>query len=177
MLELQNNFINLMKIAIAMAKDKIPTTPAIRMLKEYGVDFRPCPYKYEERGGTKVASRELGIDEHAAIKTIVMEDDRETPFIILMHGDKEISTKNMARILGSKTVIPCNPKTAQKHTGYLVGGTSPFGTKKKLPVYAEESILSLPKIYINAGKKGVLAEMSPEDLVKILNPTLVSVGY
>ena len=160
-----------------MTKDKIPTTPAIRMLKEYGIDFIPRPYKYEERGGTRVASRELGIDEHIAIKTIVMEDDGKNPFIILMHGDKEISTKNMARILRSKVVNPCNPQTAQKYTGYLVGGTSPFGTKKKLPIYAEESIFSLPKIYINAGKKGLLVEMSPVDLVKILNPTFVSVGY
>lgn len=160
-----------------MAKDKIPTTPAIRMLKEYGIDYIPRPYKYEERGGTRVASRELGIDEHMAIKTIVMEDDGKNPFIILMHGDKEISTKNMARILRSKAVNPCNPQTAQKYTGYLVGGTSPFGTKTKLPVYAEESIFSLPKIYINAGKKGLLVEISPVDLVKILNPTLVSVGY
>jgi len=160
-----------------MAKDKIPSTPAMRLLKEYSVDFIPCPYKYEERGGTRVAARELGIDEHAAVKTIVMEDDEKNPFIILMHGDKEISTKNMARILGSKTVIPCNPQTAHKHTGYLVGGTSPFGTKKKLPVFAEESILTLPKIYINAGRKGFLIEISPEDLVKILTPTLVSVGY
>jgi len=162
---------------MAMAKNKIPMTPAIRMLKENGVDFISCPYKYEERGGTKAASRELGIDEHVTIKTIVMEDDVKNPFIILMHGDKEISTKNMARALGSKTVAPCNPQTAQKHTGYLVGGTSPFGTKRRLPIYAEESIISLPKIYINAGRKGLLVEMSPEDLVKILNPTLVSVGY
>ncbi|MBN2254663.1 MAG: Cys-tRNA(Pro) deacylase [Deltaproteobacteria bacterium] len=160
-----------------MAKERIPSTPAIRMLKEHGVDFTVRPYKYEERGGTRIAARELGINEHSAVKTIVMEDDGEHPFIVLMHGDKEISTKTMARILESKTVTPCNPQTALKHTGYVVGGTSPFGTKKTLPTYVEKTILDLPKIFINGGKRGLLVEMSPGDLVSILNPKAVSVGY
>jgi Cys-tRNA(Pro) deacylase len=162
---------------MTMAKEKIPSTPAIRILKEHGVNFTVRPYKYEERGGTRVAARELGIDEHTAVKTIVMEDDGAHPFIVLMHGDMEISTKTMARILESKTVTPCTPQTALKNTGYLVGGTSPFGTKKTLPVYVEKTILELPKIFINAGKKGLLVEMSTKDLVSILNPTAVSVGY
>jgi len=160
-----------------MTKLKLPATSAIRILKDCGADFIPRPYKYEEQGGTKVASKELGIDEHLAIKTLVMEDDRKQPFIILMHGDREVSTKSMARILGIKSVTPCEPRVAQKHTGYMVGGTSPFGMKKILPVYIEESILALHKIYINAGRRGLLVEMSPADLVRILEPKPVSVGY
>lgn len=160
-----------------MVKEKIPATPAIRTLKQYGINFTPRPYKYEDKGGTNVASRELGIDEHAAIKTLVMEDEHKNPFIILMHGDKQVSTKTMARIIGSKTVTPCDPKIAQKHTGYMVGGTSPFGTRKIMPVYLEKSILELPKIFINAGRKGLLVEMTPTELIKILRPEVVSVGY
>lgn len=162
---------------MAMAKERTPSTPALRMLKEHGVHFTVRPYKYEERGGTRIAARELGIDEHIAIKTIVMEDDNGYPFIILMHGDREISTKTMARIVESKRVTPCDPQTALKYTGYVVGGTSPFGTKKTLPIYVEKSILDLPKIMINGGRKGLLVEMSPHDLVSVLKPTTVSVGY
>lgn len=160
-----------------MAKEKIPSTSAIRILNEYGVDFIPRPYKYEIKGGTQVAARELGVDEHQTIKTLVMEDEAKAPFIILMHGDKHVSTKNMARFIGSKSVTPCDPRIAQKITGYMVGGTSPFGTKKKLPVYIEESILPLPRIFINAGRKGLLVEMNPSELMKILNPIVVNVGY
>jgi len=159
-----------------MSKDHIPATPAIRVLKEKQVDFVPRPYKYEERGGTEVAARELGVDEHLTVKTLVMEDDKKEPFIVLMHGDKEVSTREMARILGVKTVQPCDPATASRHTGYQVGGTSPFGTKKVLPVYVEETILSLPVIYINAGKKGLLVEMNPAELVRILKTTPVKVA-
>jgi Cys-tRNA(Pro) deacylase len=159
-----------------MSKEHIPATPAIRVLKDNKVDFVPRPYKYEERGGTEVAARELGIDEHLAVKTLVMEDDKKEPFIVLMHGDREVSTREMARILGVKTVQPCDPATASRHTGYLVGGTSPFGTRKVLPVYAEETILSLPVIYINAGKKGLLVEMTPAELVRILKTTPVKVA-
>jgi Cys-tRNA(Pro) deacylase len=159
-----------------MSKDQIPTTPAIRVLKDNKVAFIPKPYKYEERGGTEVAARELGVDEHLTVKTLVMEDEKKAPFIVLMHGDREVSTKELARILGVKTVQPCDPATANRHTGYMVGGTSPFGTKKILPVYAEETILSLPAIYINAGKKGLLVEMKPAELVRILKTTPVKVA-
>ncbi len=159
-----------------MSKDHIPATPAIRVLKDNEVDFVPRPYKYEERGGTEVAARELGVDEHLTVKTLVMEDDAKSPFIVLMHGDREVSTKDLARILGVKTVQPCDPPSANRHTGYLVGGTSPFGTKKSLPVYVEQTILSLPVIYINAGRKGLLVEMKPADLAKVLKPTPVSVA-
>ncbi len=159
-----------------MAKEIFHTTQAIRMLKEHGVDFRLHPYKYEEKGGTEVAARELGVDEHLSIKTLVMEDEKGQPFLVLMHGDKKVSTKALARFLGVKTVRPCDPHVARKHTGYVVGGTSPFGTRKHLKVYAEASILDLPKIYINAGKRGLLAEISPVDLARILNAEPVNIA-
>jgi Cys-tRNA(Pro) deacylase len=156
-----------------MSKDHLPATPAIRVLKDNQVEFVPRPYKYEERGGTEVAARELGVDEHLTVKTLVMEDDRKSPFIVLMHGDREVSAKDLARNLGVKTVQPCDPATANRHTGYMVGGTSPFGTKKALPVYVEETILRLPVIYINAGRKGLLVEMKPAELLRILKATPV----
>jgi Cys-tRNA(Pro) deacylase len=159
-----------------MTKDHFPATPAIRVLKDEGAEFTLRPYKYEERGGTEVAARELGVDEHMAIKTLVMEDDRKRPFIILMHGDREVSTKELARILGVKSVYPCDPGTAQKHTGYMVGGTSPFGIRKKLPIYIEETLLGFQKILINAGRKGLLAEMATDDLLRILSPQPVKVA-
>ncbi len=159
-----------------MTKDKSPVTPAIRFLRENQVDFIEHPYTYEEGGGTEVAARCLGVDEHRVIKTLVMEDDQKKPFIVLMHGDKQVSTKNLAREIGVKSVTPCDPEVALRHTGYMVGGTSPFGTKKPLPVYVEETILSLPRIYINAGRKGLLFEMSPTDLVKVLKPQPVKVA-
>ncbi|MGQ9647195.1 MAG: Cys-tRNA(Pro) deacylase [Thermodesulfobacteriota bacterium] len=159
-----------------MSKDKFPVTPAIRTLRENQVDFIEHPYKYEEGGGTEVAARELGVDEHLVIKTLVMEDDQKNPFIILMHGDKQVSTKELARAMNVKSVHPCDPQVAFKHTGYMVGGISPFGTKKRLRVYVEETILSLPRIFINAGRKGLLFEMSPADVVKILRPTPVRVA-
>ena len=159
-----------------MTQDKTSITLAIRELKEKGVAFALHPYKYEEKGGTEVASRELGVDEYLVIKTLVMEDDQGRPFIILMHGNKSVSTKNLARLRKVKSVKPCEPEDAHRHTGYLVGGTSPFGTRKPLEVYLEATILDLPRIFINAGKKGLLAEMSPGDLRKILNPTPVNVA-
>lgn len=157
-------------------KEKIPTTPAIRMLKQKKVPYTLRTYQYEDRGGTTVSARELKVDEHLVIKTLVMEDEKRAPLIILMHGDREVSTKNLARTLGAKTIRPCDPKIAQKHTGYMVGGTSPFGTRKPLRVYIESTIQTLPKIYINAGKRGLLAEMSPEALMKVLNPVPVEVA-
>ena len=159
-----------------MAKEKLPITQAVRMLKENGAEFILRTYKYEEKGGTSVASRELGVNEHQVIKTLVMEDDRKNPLLILMHGDNEVSTKNLARVLGVKSVEPCDPETAHRHTGYVVGGISPFGTRKALKVYVEASILELPKIYINAGKRGLLAEMSPQELKRVLNPITVNVA-
>jgi len=146
------------------------------MLRENQVDFIEHPYKYEEGGGTEVAAKELGVDEYLVIKTLVMEDDQKAPFIILMHGDKQVSTKELARGIGVKSVHPCDPQVAFRHTGYMVGGISPFGTKKKLRVYAEETILSLPRIFINAGRKGLLFEMSPAGLIKVLMPGSVHVA-
>ncbi len=159
-----------------MAKDKLPTTQAIRMLKENGVNFTLRTYKYEEKGGTPVASRELGVAERQVIKTLVMEDERKNPLLILMHGDNQVSTRNLARVLGVKSVEPCDPETAHRHTGYVVGGISPFGTRKLLKVYVEASVLELPKIYVNAGKRGLLAEMSPQELKRVLNPIAVNVA-
>ena len=155
-----------------MAKDRLPATQGVRILRKMGIDFLERPYKYEEKGGTEVAARQLGVDEHQVIKTLVMEDERKNAFIILMHGDREVSTKALARALGAKAVTPCDAAMAEKHTGYMVGGISPFGTRRALPVYVEESILNLPKIYINAGKRGLLAELSPHDLGKALKPLI-----
>lgn len=159
-----------------MSKEKIPTTPAIRVLKAKGADFSLHTYAYEEKGGTRVSAAKLGVDEHCVIKTLVMEDDSAKPLIILMHGDREVSTKTLARVLGVKSVAPCRPEIAQKHTGYQVGGTSPFGTKKPLTVYIEKTIAGLPEILINAGSRGLLAKMSPSELIRILGPREVSVA-
>jgi len=159
-----------------LTKEKFPTTNAIRFLREHQVEFIERAYRYEEKGGTEVAARALGVDEHLTIKTLVMEDENRRPLIILMHGDKEVSTKELARVLGVKSVTPCSAKIAFKHTGYRVGGISPFGTKKQLPVYVEETILSLPRIFINAGRRGLLCEMSPRDLIRLLNPIVVHVA-
>ena len=148
-------------------------TPAIHFLRQHGVPFTEHEYRYEERGGTAVSSRELGVEEHIVIKTLVMEDDRKQPLIVLMHGDREVSTKNLARQIGAKTVTPCAPDIAQRHTGYLVGGTSPFGTRKTMPIYLERSIANLYRIYINGGARGFLVSLSASDLVRILSPTLV----
>ena len=148
-------------------------TPAIHLLRQHKVAFTEHPYRYEERGGTAASSRELGVDEHIVIKTLVMEDERKQPLIVLMHGDREVSTKNLARQIGRKSVSPCNPETAQKHSGYLVGGTSPFGTRKAMPVFVERSITALDRIYINGGARGFLVSLAPADLVRVLQPTLV----
>ena len=156
-----------------MAKEKIPVTPAILFMKRNGLAFTLRPYRYEEHGGTQVASRELGVEEHLVIKTLVMEDDRQEPLIVLMHGDRQVSTKTLARFLGVKTVTPCDPHTAERHTGYRVGGTSPFGTRKSLRMFMEEGIADLPRILINAGSRGLLAEMAPSELIRVLKPVAV----
>ena len=157
-------------------KEKIPTTPAILALKAQSADFTLHTYPYEERGGTKRAAGKLMVDEHRVIKTLVMEDEKGKPLIILMHGDKEVSTKSLARTIGRKSVSPCNPTIAEKHTGYKVGGTSPFGTKKAMPVYMEATIANVPEIFINAGSRGLLAQISSAELVRILKPVSVSVA-
>jgi Cys-tRNA(Pro) deacylase len=159
-----------------MPKDKLPVTQAVRALRAADVNFTDHPYTYEERGGTEVCARELNVDEHAVIKTLVMEDDKKNPLIVLMHGDLQVSTKELARIIGVKTITPCSPDTANKLTGYVVGGTSPFGTRRQLPFYMEETILDLARIYINGGRRGYLVGIDPKDVVKILNPTMVRAG-
>lgn len=159
-----------------MSKAKTPGTPAVHQLRAAKVPFTEHPYAYEDRGGTAVSARELGVPEHAVVKTLVMEDDSRSPLIVLMHGDLKVSTRELARIAGVKTVTPCNPETAHRHSGYLVGGTSPFGTRKNMPVYMEETILALPKIYINGGRRGYLVGMDPAEVVRVLSPKLVNVG-
>jgi Cys-tRNA(Pro) deacylase len=159
-----------------MAHSETPVTPAVRVLRGAGVPFTEHLYRYEERGGTKVSARELGVDEHAVVKTLVMEDDARALLIVLMHGDLEVSTKQLARAIGRKHVQPCTPDVANRHSGYLVGGTSPFGMRKAMPVYVERTILALPRIYINGGARGFLVGIAPADLVKLLNPTPVEVG-
>jgi Cys-tRNA(Pro) deacylase len=161
---------------VAMAPQEYPKTNAIRCLLEHGIEFEVFTYKYEERGGTRVSSRELGVDEHTVVKTLVMETDARKPLIVLMHGDHEVSTKQLARLLNVKSVQPCDPKVANRHTGYFVGGTSPFGTRRPLPVYCEETILSLDHIYINGGSRGLLVRLHPRDLAKALNITPVHVA-
>ena len=155
---------------------KAPSTPAVRMLREHGVQFTEHPYRYEEKGGTAVSARELGVDEHAVVKTLVMEDDAGAPLVVLMHGDREVSTKALARQIGSRSVEICRPDLANRHSGYLVGGTSPFGTRKKMPVYVERSILALERVYINGGSRGFLVGISPADLSRVLAPTPVDVA-
>ncbi|KIH76421.1 Cys-tRNA(Pro) deacylase [Geoalkalibacter ferrihydriticus] len=159
-----------------MAKDKTPVTPAVRFLRQESIDFTPRLYAYEEKGGTEVSARELGVDEHAVIKTLIMEDDRKNPLIVLMHGDRQVSTKELARQIGARSITACTPEAAHRHSGYLVGGTSPFATRKAMPVYMEKTISALERIYINGGKRGFLVEIAPADLECLLRPTTVSVA-
>lgn len=151
-------------------------TPAVHFLRKHGVAFTEHPYRYEDRGGTRVSARELGVAEHAIVKTLVMEDDRKQPLLVLMHGDREVSTKQLARQIGRKAVEPCTAAAAQRHSGYLVGGTSPFGTRKVLPVFIERSILDLERIYINGGRRGLLVAISPWEAARVLAATVVDVG-
>ena len=153
-----------------------PETPATKFLRQYGIAHSNHLYEYEEHGGTKVSSRELNVDEHAVVKTLVMEDEAAKPLIVLMHGDRKVSTKELARQIGCKKVEPCRPEVANRHTGYLVGGTSPFGTKKKMPIYIEKTILGLPLIYINGGRRGFLVGVQPYDLMRVLEPKVVDVA-
>ncbi len=143
-------------------------TAAIRELRKNGVRFTEHEYRYEEHGGTRAAALQLGVDEHAVVKTLVMEDDTRKPVIVLMHGDREVSTKQLARLIGRKSVHPCEPPVAERHTGYKVGGTSPFGTHKPLPVFVERSILDLDAVYVNGGRRGLLVQIAPVELTRIL---------
>lgn len=155
---------------------KAPSTNATRLLKQAGIAYTEHLYRYEEHGGTRVSARELGVDEHAVIKTLVMEDEAGAPLIILMHGDREVSTKELARQIGAKAVQPCRPEVANRHSGYLVGGTSPLGTRKAMPVHAEATIFGLDRIYLNGGSRGFLVGLDPGDLDRVLAVNRVSVA-
>ena len=151
-------------------------TPAVHALRRHGLAFTEHEYRYELKGGTRVSSRELGVDEHHVVKTLVMEDDSKAPLIVLMHGDREVSTKQLARQIGVKLVRPCAPEVAERHTGYQVGGTSPFGTRKALPVYVERSILDLERVYLNGGRRGFLVSLDPKAAAEALTATPVDVA-
>ena len=151
-------------------------TPAVHFLRKHGVAFTEHPYRYEAHGGTRVSSRELGVDEHAVVKTLVMQDEEKQPLLVLMHGDREVSTKQLARQIDRKAVEPCDPTVAQKHTGYTVGGTSPFGTRKPLPVYVERTVLELPRVYVNGGRRGLLVSVAPAEFVRVLQAVPVEVA-
>ena len=152
-----------------MSKSKhVSETPATQFLRRHKVSFGEHPYEYVEHGGTSESARQLGVDEHRVVKTLVMEDEQAKPLIVLMHGDRTVSTKNLARQIGAKRVEPCKPDVANRHSGYLVGGTSPFGTKKTMPVYVESSILELDTIYLNGGKRGYLVSLAPGVLMALL---------
>ena len=154
----------------------MPVTAAIRALRAAGAAYTEHPYDYEEKGGTAVSARELGVDEHSVVKTLVMEDDRKRPLIVLMHGDREVSTKELARVIGAKSVTPCSPEGAHRHSGYIVGGISPFGARHAMPIYMEGTILDLPKIYINGGRRGFLVGMRPGEVARILSTVPVRVA-
>jgi Cys-tRNA(Pro) deacylase len=153
---------------MAKKEQHVSETPATQFLRRHGVVFSEHPYAYEEHGGTAVSARELGVDEHVVVKTLVMQDEAARPLIVLMHGDRKVSTKNLARQIGCKSVEPCKPEVANRHSGYLVGGTSPFGTRKSMPVYVEQSILALDRIYINGGRRGYLIGIDPKLLPALL---------
>lgn len=158
-----------------MSRKKTQVTAAIRVLRAAGIEFSEHHYRYEPRGGTRVSARELDVDEHCVIKTLVMENENKEALIMLMHGDREVSTKALARVIGTKSVTPCDPASANAHSGYQVGGTSPFGVRKKMPVYCEESILQLPLIYINGGARGYLIALQPTALTTLLKSIPVNV--
>ena len=151
----------------------VSETPATAFLKQQGVAYTEHPYAYQEHGGTEVSARELGVAEHAVVKTLVMEDQDGKPLLVLMHGDRKVSTKNLARQAGLKSVTPCKPEVANRHSGYLIGGTSPFGTRKVMPVYAEKTIFDLPKMYINGGRRGYLVGIAPSKLERVLQVTRI----
>ena len=149
---------------------------AVRALRAANVAYEPHVYAWVEHGGTRASSEALGVDEHAVIKTLIFEDDRAAPLCVLMHGDREVSAKQLARIIGCKSVAPCTPAVADKHSGYQVGGTSPFGLKRAMPIYMERAIGELPRVYINGGARGFLVSLAPSEIVRVLKPTLVDVA-
>jgi Cys-tRNA(Pro) deacylase len=151
-------------------------TQAERVLRAHAVAYTEHPYRYEPKGGTAVSARELGVDEHVVVKTLILEDDTRAPLIVLMHGDRQVSTKNLARRIGARSVQPCAPEAAERHTGYQVGGTSPFGTKRGMPVYVERTILALPRVYLNGGRRGFLIAIDPAELVRVLSAEPVDVA-
>lgn len=159
-----------------MSAQRIPSTPAVLALRAAKVAFEPHFYAYEERGGTAVSARELGVDEHCVVKTLVMQDEAAKPCIVLMHGDREVSVKSLARHIGVKTISPCKPEVAERHSGYRVGGTSPFGTRKRMPVYLQSTVASLDTIYINGGSRGFLVSLATADLQRLLQPQLVDIA-
>jgi Cys-tRNA(Pro) deacylase len=159
-----------------LSREIAPVSAAIRELRSHRIEFSDHFYVYEERGGTAVSARELNVAEHAVVKTLIMEDDAKQALVVLMHGDRKVSTKELARVIGVKSIVACDPAVAQRHSGYQVGGTSPFGTRKKMPVYMEQSILELAKIYVNGGRRGYLVGLSPADVVAVLAPRLVKVA-
>jgi len=151
-------------------------TPATAFLAKHGVAYTEHEFEYLEHGGTEHSSEQMGVEEHAVIKTLVMENERGEPLIVLMHGDRKVSTKELARQAGTKKIAPCKPDVATRHSGYLIGGTSPFGTRKRMPIYLERSVLELPRIYINGGRRGYLLGMEPQVLARLLSPVLVEVA-
>jgi Cys-tRNA(Pro) deacylase len=158
-----------------MAHDH-PITAAVRVLRSEKVPFVPHLYDYVEKGGTAASAASLGVSEHSIVKTLVMENEHKEPLVVLMHGDREVSTKALARLLGVKTIRPCDPKTADRHSGYQVGGTSPFGLRRAMPIYMERSIAALETMYVNGGKRGFLVAISPEDAIRVLQPTLADIA-
>ncbi len=154
----------------------VSETPATKFLREQRVVFSEHPYDYVEHGGTAVSAESLGVEEHSVVKTLVMENERAEPLIVLMHGDRSVSTRNLARQIGTKSVAPCKPEVAQRHSGYFVGGTSPFGTRKKMPVYVEKTVLDLDRIYINGGRRGYLVGIAPTELLRVLPAKPVEVA-
>ena len=158
---------------MARKPSHVSETPATRLLRQHGASFTEHPYEYVEHGGTAESARQLGVAEHDVVKTLVMQDESARPLVVLMHGDREVSLKNLARRIGCKKVEPCKPDVAQRHSGYFVGGTSPFATRKAMPVYVERSILDLPRIYINGGQRGYLVGIEPAVLTRLLEATPV----
>ena len=159
-----------------MTRKKLPVTSAIRVLRENAIEFTEHIFAYAPRGGTALGAKALGVDEHIIIKTLILEDDNKRPLVVLMHGDKQVSTRQLARHLKVKSITPCPPQTATKHSGYQVGGTSPFGMRQALPVYMQVSILELPCIYINGGRRGFLVKLASADMQRILHPSIVDVA-
>jgi Cys-tRNA(Pro) deacylase len=155
---------------------KIPVTMAVRALRAATVAFEHHLYTYQPHGGTRVSAEELGVDEHSVVKTLIFEDDQQKPLCILMHGDREVSTKQLARAIGTKSVAPCAPDVADRHSGYQVGGTSPFGLRRAMPIYMQRTILDLPKMYVNGGARGFLVSLDPREAERVLKPTLVDVA-